>query len=90
MGMFKWQLWMLLALVGLVTGVMNFFAGNGFLVNALQFVLFSILGISQYFCEKKGEEGKRIMRGIYIGMLGFFALIVLAIFVLIAVTSGME
>lgn len=89
MGMFKWQLWMLLALVGLVTGVMNFFAGNGFLVNALQFVLFSILGVSQFFCEKKGEEGKRIMRWIYIGMLGFFVLLVIGVAILVAVTSGM-
>ena len=89
MGMFKWQLWMLLALIGLVTGIMNFFAGNGFVVNILQFVLFAILGVSQFFCEKKGEDGKRIMRGIYIGMLGFFGLLVLGVVILLAVTSGM-
>ena len=66
-----WYLWLIMAGVQIVVMILHIFErGSDGIVNG--FYIFSAfvycaLGIAQYFCEKKGESGKKLLKKINIG-----------------------
>ncbi|MBE6883687.1 MAG: hypothetical protein E7487_03695 [Ruminococcaceae bacterium] len=77
----KWYQWLILSAVWLAAGAVNFFTDRPLPVliyNAFCVLLFSALALCQFFLEKRGEKGKKLLKRIYI------AAIVLCVLILIA------
>jgi len=79
----KWYLWLVLALVFAISGIINYFDGRSVLAQVIQVSITIILAFIQLLCDKKGEKGKKVFN--YIGM---FLSIALGIWI-IAMIVGM-
>ena len=79
----KWYLWLVLALVFAISGIINYFDGRSVLAQVIQISITIILAFIQLLCDKKGEKGKKVFN--YIGM---FLSIALGIWI-IAMIVGM-
>ena len=80
----KWYMWLVLSGIWVLITVLNIFSERSGVVigyNIFVAAIFAILGIAQYFCDKKGEAGKKQLRAFYIGAVilavAAFALILL-------------
>lgn len=80
----EWYRWFVLSGIWVLITVLNIFSERSGVVigyNIFAVVIFAILGIAQYFCDKKGEAGKKWLRSFYIGAVilavAAFALILL-------------
>ena len=58
----KWYYWFLLTLVFAAGGLINYFEGRSFTGSIVQVVLTTLLALIQFFCEKHGDQGRRIFR----------------------------
>ena len=79
----KWYLWLVLALVFAISGIMNYVDGRSVLAQVIQVSITILLAFIQLLCDKKGEKGKKIFN--YIAM---FLSIALGIWI-IAMIVGM-
>lgn len=83
----NWYYWLILAGAQIVVMILRIFeSGSNGIVNgfylSLAFV-FCVLGIAQYFCEKKGESGKKLLKKMNIGAI-ILILVVFGVFLLLA------
>ena len=76
----KWYYWFGFTLIWLLAALLNFYDGKNITINIIQAVLFFALGVCQFFCDKHGSKGRKILNGIYTGI---FILIVAMILVAI-------
>jgi len=59
-------LWLLLALIFAIGGIINYFDGRNILAQVIQTSVAIILAFIQLLCDKKGAKGKKIFN--YIAM----------------------
>ena len=81
----KWYQWLILSAVWFAAAVVNFFTDRPLpvlLFNIFCVLLFLALAPCQYFLEKRGEKGKKILKGIYIGATVLCLLILIVIIVI--------
>ena len=78
----KWYLWLVLALVFAISGIMNYIDDRS-VAQVIQVSIAILLAFIQLICDKKGEKGKKIFN--YIAM---FLSIALGIWI-IAMIVGM-
>lgn len=62
----KWYLWLVLALVFAVSGIINYFDGRSVLAQVIQVSIAVILAFIQLLCDRKGAKGKKLFN--YIAM----------------------
>ena len=62
----KWYLWLVLALVFAISGIMNYIDDRSVLAQVIQVSIAILLAFIQLICDKKGEKGKKIFK--YIAM----------------------
>lgn len=62
----KWYLWLVLALVFAIGGVVNYIDGRSVIAQVIQVSISIILAVIQLLCERKGEKGKKVFN--YIAM----------------------
>lgn len=75
----KWYYWLILTLIWIVAAVINYL-DNKSIIGALVVCCVSFLfGLCQYFCDKYGDAGKKVLHYIYVSG------IVIAAFLLIVV-----
>ena len=80
----KWYYWLILTLIWIVAAVINYL-DNKSIIGALVVCGVSLLfGLCQYFCDKHGDTGKKVMNYIYISCIILIA-VFLAIVVLVKV-----
>ena len=63
----KIYVWFVLSAIWGLAAIFNIYDKRGVLIigyDIFASVIFSFLGISQYFCDRKGETGKKIMNRI--------------------------
>ena len=78
----KWYLWLIVALICAVGGVINYLGGRS-IVNSIVLVsIYAFIGFAQLVCDKKGEQGQRVFRYISTGVL---ALTILAVLILLII-----
>ena len=80
----KWYMWLVLGGIWVLAGTVNWFEHRPLTViiyNLFAAALFFFLGAMQYFCDKKGESGKKIMKLIYISAL--LAMVIFLVIVLL-------
>lgn len=65
--------WILVAILNILDKRSN--AVIGF--NIFSAVLFAALGLTQYFCNKKGEKGKGVFKWVCIGVITLFVVVTL-------------
>ena len=76
----KWYYWLILTLIWIVAAVINYL-DNKSIIGALVVCGVSLLfGLCQYFCDKHGDTGKKVMNYIYIS-----GIILIAVFLAIVV-----
>ena len=76
--------WFVLSGVWIFTTVLNILDNRSSIVigfNVFSVILFTLLGITQYLCDKKGEQGKRIFNWICAGASAILVLIFVLTFV---------
>jgi len=56
----KWYLWLVLASVFAISGVINYFNGKSISAQIIQVCITTILAFIQLVCDKKGDKGKKI------------------------------
>lgn len=78
-------IWAILPIVWTAAGIINIIEGRASsAVIAYDFfaaALFAILFIVQGICDKKGEDGKKLMKKIYIGAIALVVAIAVFIFI---------
>lgn len=62
-----WYQWLYLSLCYVVIGVINYFDGKQIISAIVAVCMSAVLAFAQFFCDRKGEKGKRIFRYISIG-----------------------
>lgn len=55
----KWYLWLVLAFVFAISGIINYFDGRNILAQVIQTSIAIILAFIQLLCDKKGAKGKK-------------------------------
>lgn len=62
----EWVRWLILDICWIVITVMNIVKGqkskNVIILDIAISVMFSLLVLAQYICDKKGERGKKVMK----------------------------
>ena len=62
----KWYYWLILTLIWIIAAVINYL-DNKSIIGALVVCGVSLLfGLCQYFCDKHGDTGKKVLHYIYI------------------------
>lgn len=74
----KWYQWFILALIFALGGVLNFVTDKQIIASVIQVCITVALGFIQFFCERKGEKGKKIFG--YITTAALLLLIGLTVF----------
>jgi|LSQX01.2.fsa_nt_gb hypothetical protein len=77
-----WYQWFYLSLVFAVGGLINYLNGKPIIAAIIQVCITAVLAFIQFFCDKKGEKGKKVFRCISIGVI-FFLLIWLVYLIII-------
>lgn len=62
----KWYQWFYLSLAFAFGGILNHFSGRSWIAAVIQVSITVILGLIQFFCDRKGEKGRKAFR--YISM----------------------
>lgn len=75
----KWYYWLILTSISLFAAIANYLDDRNFFTNVLQILIFLILAVSQYFCDKNGEKGKRFFKYICVGMIIFCVIYVIIV-----------
>ncbi len=73
-----WYYWFFLALAWVPAVIERLAEGKNPTINIIQIAVFALLALCQLVLEKKGDKGKKILKGIYIGVILMFVLILLA------------
>ena len=60
----KWYLWLVLALVFAISGIMNYIDDRSVLAQVIQVSIAILLAFIQLICDKKGEKGKKIFNAV--------------------------
>lgn len=58
----KWYLWLLLAGVFAIGGLLNYWEGRSITAAIIQVIVTVLMAVVQYFCDKKGEKGKKVFQ----------------------------
>lgn len=74
-----WYYWFFLALAWVPAAIEKFIEGKNPAINIIQVAIFALLAPCQLVLEKKGEKGRKILKGIYIGVIAVFVLVLLAV-----------
>ncbi len=61
----KWYLWLVLALIFAIGGVINYFDERSIIGSIIQVCITTFLAFVQFFCDRNGEKGKK-----YLSILG--------------------
>lgn len=77
----KWYQWFYLSLGFALGGILNYFDGRRITAAVLQVSITLILGIIQFFCDKRGEQGRAVFK--YIAVAGIILLVVWMILLLL-------
>lgn len=64
----KWYLWLGLALIYAIGGVINYFDGKRVSAQVIQVSIVVILAFIQLLCDRKGEKGKKVFNYIAIAL----------------------
>ena len=62
----KWYHWILISLCWVVGGIVNYFDDRQTIAPVIQVCIAIALGFIQFFCERKGETGKKAFKYISI------------------------
>ena len=65
----KWYQWFYLAIGFAIGGIVNYFDDRQTIAPVIQVGIAVALGFIQFFCERKGETGKKVFKYISIVML---------------------
>ena len=65
----KWYQWFYVALGFAVGGVINYCQGKQIIASVIQVSCMVIMAMIQFFCDQKGEKGKKAFRYISIGII---------------------
>ena len=80
-----WYQWFYLSLCYAVGGVINYYNNKPIISAIVGICIPAVLAFVQFFCDKKGEKGKKIFRYISIGVIIF--LIVWVVYLIISTFS---
>lgn len=82
----EWYSWLVMAGTWIVVMILHIFERriNGIVIGFYLFLalVYCALGIAQYFCEKKGDSGKKLLKKINIGAI-IFVIVVCVVLLLI-------
>lgn len=80
----KWWLWFILSGIWILVAIFNVLDKRSSVTigfNIFVVVFFAVLGITQYFCDKKGEKGKKLFNQICMGATAIVVLLIILIIV---------
>lgn len=78
----KWYLWLVLALIWVICGIINYFDGRSIIGPLVVVILSTFLGLAQLICDQKGEKGKKAFRYLCTGVLALVCLTVLILLII--------
>ena len=78
----KWYFWLVLALIWVLGGVINYFDRRSITSSIVVASILTFLGLAQLICDQKGEKGKKVFRYLSIGVI---ALVCLAVLILLII-----
>ena len=78
----KWYQWFYLSIVFAIGGIINYFDGRQIIAAIVQVSITVAFGFIQFFCDRKGEKGKKAFRYISI-----FAIVLLIVWLIYLVFS---
>ena len=78
----KWYLWLIVALICAVGGVINYFDARSIASSIVLVSIYTFIGFAQLICDKKGETGQKVFRYISTVVL---VLTILAVLILLIV-----
>lgn len=58
----KWYLWLVLALIYALSGVLNYLDGKSITGAIVQVSIVTVLAVAQLVCDRNGEKGKRVFK----------------------------
>jgi len=77
----KWWVWLILALVYIFSGIVNYVDNKSINGQIIQVIIAVILAVCQFFCDSCGEKGKKIFKYICIFLMFVFIVsIILSLF----------
>ena len=76
----KWYQWFYLSLGFAAGGILNYLDGKSITPSLISVAIPLILGLIQFFCEKKGEKGKKVFKYISIAVIILLVLWMLFLF----------
>lgn len=62
----KWYFWLILTVLYAVCGILNYFDGDNITLDIVAVCITAVLAVSQFFCDRNGEKGKKIFKYICI------------------------
>ena len=65
----EWYHWFFMTLCYVGVGIINYCSGRQIIYAVIAVSLTTALAFVQYFCDKRGEKGKRIFRYVCIGII---------------------
>lgn len=83
----KWYYWLGLSLIWVLAAIFNYFDHKSIMGSIVSAVLFLLLGIGQFFCDRQGEKGKKWLNWIYAGVILLGVVFLLAA-IIYAVSKG--
>lgn len=80
----QWWMWFLQSGIWILVTIFNILDKRSSVLigwNILAVILFTLLGVIQYVCDKKGEKGKRVFKKICIGAIVIIVIVFLLILI---------
>ncbi len=77
----KWYLWLFLTLIFAVCGAISYAGKENITDDVIMVCITSVLAVSQFFCDRNGEKGKKIFR--YICIATIVVIIIYLFFVIL-------
>lgn len=62
----KWYLWLIPTVLFAVCGAINYVGGENITNDVILVCITAVLAVSQFFCDRNGEKGKKIFKYICI------------------------
>jgi len=78
----KWYQWFYLSLAFTVGGILNYLDGGQIIASIIQVSITVALGFIQFFCDQKGEKGRKVFK--YICIVVCILLIILLIYLVLS------
>lgn len=70
----KWYQWLFLSLGFCVGGALSCLDGRSIVASFIPAIVMALLAIVQFFCEKKGEKGKGVIKYISISAMALLVI----------------